>query len=100
MSRLRGDSSDSERLNRRDLLLGLSAFALAGCHRSAPSEASLPAEAGPPPPGGAWRVLDFPPAPDYPDGERAQLLVPDAPAGTPLLIALQSGLLVRAWHPR
>jgi len=48
----------------------------------------LPAEAGPPPPGGAWRVLSFPPAPDYPEGERAQLLVPDAPTSSPLLIAL------------
>ncbi|MEP7119740.1 MAG: alpha/beta hydrolase-fold protein [Byssovorax sp.] len=88
MPRLRDDSSVSRRIPRRDLLLGLSAVALSGCHRSPPSEASLPVEAGPPPPGGAWRVLDFPPAPDYPDGERAQLLVPDAPATTPLLIAL------------
>ena len=94
MSQLRGDSSDSERRSRRDILLGLSAISisistgLSGCRRTPPSEASVPAEAGPPPPGGAWRVLDFPPAPDYPDGERAQLLVPDAPASTPLLIAL------------
>ncbi len=33
-------------------------------------------------------MLDFPPAPDYPEGQRAQLLVPDAPASAPLLIAL------------
>ena len=90
MSRLRGDSSVSDALTRRDLLLGLAAAALTleGCHRTPPSEATLPAEAGPPPPGGAWRVLSFPPAPDYPEGQRAQLLVPDAPASTPLLIAL------------
>jgi iron(III)-salmochelin esterase len=88
MSRLRGDSSVSEGLSRRDLLLAGAGLALAGCRRSPPSEATLPAEAGPRPPGGAWRVLSFPPAPDYPEGERAQLLVPDAPASTPLLIAL------------
>ena len=90
MSRVRGDSSVSDALTRRELLLGLASAALAleGCHRTPPSEATLPAEAGPPPPGGAWRVLSFPPAPDYPEGQRAQLLVPDAPASTPLLIAL------------
>ncbi len=88
MSRLRGDSSGSEALTRRDLLLAGAGLALSGCHRTAPSEVTVPVEAGPPPPGGAWRVLDFPPAPGYPEGERAQLLVPDAPASTPLLIAL------------
>ena len=88
MSRLRGDSSVSDALTRRELLLAGAGLALSGCHRTPPSEATVPAEAGPPPPGGAWRVLSFPPAPDYAEGQRAQLLVPDAPASTPLLIAL------------
>lgn len=88
MSRLRGDFSVSDALTRRDLLLAGAGLALSGCHRTSPSEAPVPAEAGPPPSGGAWRVLSFPPAPDYPEGQRAQLLVPDAPAGAPLLIAL------------
>ncbi len=90
MSRSRGDSSVFQGLTRRSLLLGGAGLALAGCRPSPPSEATVPAEAGapPPPPGGAWRVLSFPPAPDYPEGQRAQLLVPDAPATSPLLIAL------------
>ena len=33
-------------------------------------------------------MLSFPPAPDYPEGPSAQLLVPDAAASTSLLIAL------------
>jgi iron(III)-salmochelin esterase len=88
MSRLSGKSSLSEGFTRRDLLLAGAGLAIEGCHRSPPSEATLSAEAGLPPAGGAWRVLAFPPAPDYPEGERAQLLVPDAPASAPLLIAL------------
>lgn len=63
-------------------------MALAGCPRSSPSEVLAPADGGPPPAGGAWRVLSFPPGPDSPDGQRAQLLVPDAPASSSILIAL------------
>ncbi len=88
MSRLTGESSGFQGLTRRALLLGGAGLALAGCPRSSPSEATLAAEGGPPPPGGAWRVLSFPPAPEYPEGQRAQLLVPDAPGASPLLIAL------------
>jgi hypothetical protein len=88
MSRPRGDSPGSEGLTRRSLLLAGAGLALAGCHRSPPSQAIVLPDAGLPPAGGAWRVLSFPPAPDYPEGERAQLLVPDAPASSPILIAL------------
>lgn len=45
-------------------------------------------DAAPPPVGGAWRELSFDPTPDTPEGERALLLVPDAAATTPILIAL------------
>ncbi len=89
MLRKRDDSSVFQALTRRELLLAGAGLALEGCRRSPPPEAALPAEAGSPPAaGGAWRVLAFPPAPDYPEGEQAQLLVPDAPATSPLLIAL------------
>ena len=88
MSRPTGESSGFQGLTRRSLLLGGAGLALAGCRRASSSEATPAAEGGSPPPGGAWRVLSFPPAPDYPEGQRAQLLVPDAPAASPLLIAL------------
>src|SRR5690242_16356921 len=88
MLRRRGDSTVFQGLTRREILLAGAGLALEGCHRSPPTEATLSTEAGSPPPGGAWRVLSFPPAPDYPEGEQAQLLVPDAPTSSPLLIAL------------
>lgn len=90
MSRSSDESSDFPGLTRRSLLLGGAGIALAGCRRASSSEAVVATEAGssPPPSGGAWRVLSFPPAPDYPEGQRAQLLVPDAPVTSPLLVAL------------
>lgn len=87
MLRQRGDSVVFQGLTRRELLFAGAGFALAGCRRSPPPQATLPADAAPPP-GGAWRVLAFPPAPDSPEGEQAQLLVPDAPTSSPILLAL------------
>lgn len=88
MLRKRGGSTVFQGLTRREVLLAGAGLALPGCHRTSPPEATSSAEGGLPPPGGAWRVLAFPPAPDYPEGEQAQLLVPDAPTSSPLLIAL------------
>lgn len=74
---------------RRALLQAGAALALGACRddKKLP-EPAMESPARPPPPGGSWRTLDFPPTPDLPEGERALFLLPDDPPSAPLLIAL------------
>ncbi len=77
---------------RRRVLLGAASIGLAACGHKTSSGLPLGEveglEAGLSPPGGSWREASWPPAPDYPDGELAHVLLPDVPAKAPLLIAL------------
>lgn len=76
-------------LRRRALLQAGAALALAACHGDKKQPApAMESSAGPPPAGGSWRTLDFPPIADMPEGERALLLLPDDPPTAPLLVAL------------
>jgi iron(III)-salmochelin esterase len=76
-------------MRRRYFLLGALGLALAACRKRSPPPPLLEVpDAAAPPTGGAWRELSFDPAPDIPEGERALLLVPDAPSTAPILIAL------------
>jgi iron(III)-salmochelin esterase len=76
-------------MRRRHFLLGAAGLAVSACRKKSPPPPLLEVpDAAAPPAGGAWRELSFEPAPDIPEGERALLLVPDAPATTPILIAL------------
>jgi hypothetical protein len=76
-------------LRRRTFLQAGAALALGGCRddKKRP-EPPMASSAHPPPAGGSWRTLDFSPIRDMPEGERALLLLPDAPARAPLLLAL------------
>src|SRR5262245_20926881 len=80
---------DTPGMRRRYFLLGAAGLALSACRKKSPPLPLLEVpDAATPPAGGAWRELSFDPAPDIPEGERALLLVPDAPSTAPILVAL------------
>ncbi len=81
--------------DRRSLLLGGAALALAACGKGGtPAPGTTGPVPVPPPPGGAWKRISFPVGPDTPEGEEALLLDPwgggaaPEPAQRPLLVAL------------
>jgi iron(III)-salmochelin esterase len=82
-------------LDRRSLLLGSVALALAACRKSGPPAPAASAHAkGPPPPGGTWSTQSFEPGTGAPEGQRASFLNPwgqhgaPKPTRRPLLVAL------------